>query len=120
MPLNGRTWAIAESIEPGELEDLLSPIPLPPAVVSEHAQLPRRFILLTTQGSYMFTKLRPVDQLQWLLDVCKSGGGEAIEGFFKLHHVSQLIIIFACGMFCFVHYHSLLSKSLVCYGNCVH
>ena len=45
----------------------------------------------------MFTKLRPVDQLQWLLESCKSGGGEAIEGFFKLHYVSimmQIIFIY--------------------------
>ena len=89
VPLAGRTWAIAESIEPGELEDLSSPIPLPPAVVSEHAQLPRRFILLTTQGSYMFTKRRPVDQLQLLLEACRSGSGEAIDGFFKLQSVSD-------------------------------
>ena len=47
--------------------------------------------MLTTQGSYIFTKLRPVDQLQWLLETCKSGGGEVIEGFFKLHHVSVKI-----------------------------
>ena len=89
IPLNGRTWAIAESIEPGELENLSSPTALPPAVVSQHAQLPRRFILLTTQGSYVLTKLRPVDQLQWLLEFCKSGSGEAIEAFFKLHQVSN-------------------------------
>ena len=38
----------------------------------------------------MFTKRRPVDQLQLLFEMCKSGSGEAIEGFFKLHSVSDL------------------------------
>ena len=48
-PLEGRTWAIAESIEAGELEAVSSLYPLPPTVVSQHAQPPRRLILLTTQ-----------------------------------------------------------------------
>lgn len=48
----GRTWAMAESIEPGELEAIDSSFPLPPAVVTQHAQSQRRFILLTTQVSY--------------------------------------------------------------------
>ena len=48
-PLDGRTWAIAESIEAGELEAVSSLYPLPPTVVSQHAQPPRRLILLTTQ-----------------------------------------------------------------------
>ena len=49
FPLDGRTWAMAESIEAGELEAVSSPNPLPPTVVSQHAQPPRRLILLTTQ-----------------------------------------------------------------------
>ena len=49
FPLDGRTWAMAESIEAGELEAVSSPNTLPPTVVSQHVQPPRRLILLTTQ-----------------------------------------------------------------------
>ena len=40
---------MAESIEAGELEAVDSLSPLPPAVVTQHVQPPRRFILLTTE-----------------------------------------------------------------------
>jgi len=89
VPLDGRMWAIAETIQPGELEAISSPAPTPPSLISQHAHPSRQFILLTTQGSYIVTKLRPVDQLQYLLEACKSGSGESIESFFKLFKVSQ-------------------------------
>ena len=39
------------------------------------------------QGSYLITKLRPVDQLQSLLEAARKGEGEAVEGLFRLHKV---------------------------------
>ncbi len=86
-PLDGRMWAIAETIQPGELETISSPTPSPPSLVTQHAHASRQFVLLTTQGSYIVTKLRPVEQLQYLLDACKSGTSESIEAFFKLFKV---------------------------------
>lgn len=53
LPLPGRTWAVAESIEAGELEAVDSSSPLPPAVVYQHSLPPRRFILLTTQVEFL-------------------------------------------------------------------
>lgn len=45
------------------------------------------FFTLTSQGSLMFHKLRPVDQLRHLLVSNVGGDGEEIERFFKLHQV---------------------------------
>ena len=39
------------------------------------------------QGSYLITKLRPVDQLQSLLEAARKAEGEAVEGLFRLHKV---------------------------------
>ncbi len=87
ISLEGRTWAIAESILPGELAAISSSTSLPPSVVTQHAHPPRQFILVSTQGSYLINKQRPVDQLQYLLEVAKGGTTEAIKAFFKLYKV---------------------------------
>ena len=87
LPLEGRTWAIAECIEAGELEAVSSPSPLPPAVVTQHAHPSRQFVLVSTEGSYLISKQRPVDQLQGLLEAGKGGCSEAVRAFFKLHRV---------------------------------
>lgn len=41
------------------------------------------------QGSHIFQKLRPVDQLRHLLVSCAGGESEEIERFFKLHRVKS-------------------------------
>lgn len=89
-PLPGRMWAIAESIQPGELEAISAPTPSPPTLVTQHAHPSRQFVLLTTQGSYIVTKLRPMEQLQYLLEACKSGTSDSIEAFFKLFKVTLI------------------------------
>ena len=93
LPLEGRTWAIAESIEAGELEAVSSPSPLPPAVVTQHAHPPRQFILVSTQGSYLIQKERPVDQLRGLLEAGKGGASESVKAFFKLHRVRPTYLL---------------------------
>lgn len=92
-PLEGHTWAIAEAIQPGDLEAVASLTPLPPLVVTQHVRPPRRFILLTTQGCYVITRLRPVDQLQSLFETSKGAAGDAVQSFFALHKEVQ-----ACAM----------------------
>lgn len=89
LPLEGRTWAMAESIEAGELEAVSSPSPLPPAVVTQHAHPSRQFILVSTKGSYLIGKQRPVDQLRGLLEAGKGGCSEPVKAFFKLHRVRE-------------------------------
>ena len=100
LPLNGRTWAIAESIEAGELASISSPSPLPPAVVTQHAHPPRQFILVSIQGSYLISKQRPVDQLHYLLESGKGGGSDAIRAFFKLYRVRCSHSSELCNMEC--------------------
>lgn len=53
----GSTWAMGECIEAGELEAVDNITPLPPAVVNQHSQPPRQFIVLTTQVITMFFTL---------------------------------------------------------------
>lgn len=44
-------------------------------------------LLAVLQGSHIFQKLRPVDQLRHLLVSCAGGESEEVERFFKLHRV---------------------------------
>ncbi|CAI8052459.1 Nuclear pore complex protein Nup155 [Geodia barretti] len=92
LPLEGRTWAISETLDPEDCTPY-SHYPRPPVVVTQHAESPRQLVLLTTQGSYLLTKLRPVDQLRHLLETERGAGGEAVEAFFRLHKETQ-----ACAM----------------------
>uniref|UniRef100_A0A8B9NBL4 Nuclear pore complex protein Nup155 n=1 Tax=Accipiter nisus TaxID=211598 RepID=A0A8B9NBL4_9AVES len=61
-----------------------------------HDSFPFQKPMMETQGSFMFHKLRPVDQLRHLLVSNIGGDGEEIERFFKLHQEGQ-----ACAT-CFI------------------
>ncbi|EPY80932.1 hypothetical protein CB1_000775013 [Camelus ferus] len=54
-----------------------------------HDTFPFQKPMMETQGSLMFHKLRPVDQLRHLLVSNVGGDGEEIERFFKLHQEFQ-------------------------------
>ncbi|NWR23832.1 NU155 protein, partial [Emberiza fucata] len=76
------------------------PITDSPVVVQQHMLPPKKFVLLSAQGSVMFHKLRPVDQLRHLLVSNTGGDGEEIERFFKLHQEDQACatcLILACS-----------------------
>uniref|UniRef100_A0A667FWG8 Nucleoporin 155 n=1 Tax=Lynx canadensis TaxID=61383 RepID=A0A667FWG8_LYNCA len=76
------------------------PITDSPVVVQQHMLPPKKFVLLSAQGSLMFHKLRPVDQLRHLLVSNVGGDGEEIERFFKLHQEDQACatcLILACS-----------------------
>uniref|UniRef100_A0AAY4CWY0 Nuclear pore complex protein Nup155 n=1 Tax=Denticeps clupeoides TaxID=299321 RepID=A0AAY4CWY0_9TELE len=106
MHVNGHSWALS-AIEETAAPKNTSPlnkdsIPLadPPVVVQEHNVSPQKFVLLSAKGSLIFHKLRPVDQLRYLL--VGSGGGESedVEQFFKLHGEEQACattLILACS-----------------------
>lgn len=98
----------------------LIPITDSPVVVQQHNIPPQKFVLLSAkvnifissftpvfdqlwwclvichltflQGSHIFQKLRPVDQLRHLSVSCAGGESEEIERFFKLHRVFLLFI----------------------------
>ncbi|KAL7848307.1 hypothetical protein AOLI_G00230250 [Acnodon oligacanthus] len=104
--IDGHTWALC-ALEDTKAPKILTPlnkdfIPLTdsPVVVQQHNIPPQKFVLLSAQGSHIFHKLRPVDQLRHLL--VSSGGGESeeIERFFKLHREEQACataLILACS-----------------------
>uniref|UniRef100_A0A673MAY4 Nuclear pore complex protein Nup155-like n=1 Tax=Sinocyclocheilus rhinocerous TaxID=307959 RepID=A0A673MAY4_9TELE len=104
--VDGHSWALC-SIEETESPRILTPlnkdlIPVTdtPLVVQQHSVPPQKFVLLSAQGSHIFHKLRPVDQLRHLLVSSAGGESEEIERFFKLHGEGQACataLILACS-----------------------
>ncbi|NXX43946.1 NU155 protein, partial [Tricholaema leucomelas] len=104
--VDGHSWALS-AIDEFKLQKIVTPlnkdiIPITdsPVVVQQHMLPPKKFILLSAQGSFMFHKLRPVDQLRHLLVSNVGGDGEEIERFFKLHQEDQACatcLILACS-----------------------
>ncbi|XP_051876297.1 nuclear pore complex protein Nup155 [Pristis pectinata] len=104
--IDGHSWALS-SIDNSQPQKIVTPlnkdrIPLtdPPVVIHQHLVPPKRFILLTAQGSHFFQKLRPVDQLRHLLVSNAGGEGEDVERFFKLYREEQACascLILACS-----------------------
>ncbi|NXN93474.1 NU155 protein, partial [Rhinopomastus cyanomelas] len=104
--VDGHSWALSATDE-FKVQKIVTPlnkdiIPITdsPVVVQQHMLPPKKFVLLSAQGSFMFHKLRPVDQLRYLLVSNASGEGEEIERFFKLHQEDQACatcLILACS-----------------------
>ncbi|XP_028916522.1 nuclear pore complex protein Nup155 isoform X2 [Ornithorhynchus anatinus] len=104
--VDGHSWALS-AIDELKADKIITPlnkdfIPVTdsPVVVQQHMLPPKKFVLLSAQGSLMFHKLRPVDQLRHLLVSNVSGEGEEIERFFKLHQEDQACatcLILACS-----------------------
>ncbi|MCI4388036.1 hypothetical protein PGIGA_G00080920 [Pangasianodon gigas] len=104
--VDGHSWALC-AIEEMKVPKIVTPlnrdfIPLTdsPVVVQQHNIPPQKFVLLSAQGSHIFHKLRPVDQLRHLLVSSSGGESEEIERFFKLHREEQACataLILACS-----------------------
>uniref|UniRef100_A0A8C4K556 Nucleoporin 155 n=1 Tax=Dromaius novaehollandiae TaxID=8790 RepID=A0A8C4K556_DRONO len=104
--VDGHSWALS-AIDEFKIQKIITPlnkdiIPITdsPVVVQQHMLPPKKFVLLSAQGSFMFHKLRPVDQLRHLLVSSIGGDGEEIERFFKLHQEDQACatcLILACS-----------------------
>ncbi|NXH16466.1 NU155 protein, partial [Bucco capensis] len=102
----GHSWALAAAKEL-RMEKIVTPlnkdmVPIPeaPMAVQQHMLPPRKFVLLSAQGSFLFHKLRPVDQLRHLLVSNAAGEGEEIERFFQLHQKDEACatcLILACS-----------------------
>ncbi|XP_072227693.1 nuclear pore complex protein Nup155 [Leuresthes tenuis] len=104
--VDGHSWALCSITEERPpkiftpLNRELIPITDTPMVVQQHNIPPQKFVLLSAKGSYIFQKLRPVDQLRHLLVSCAGGESEEIERFFKLHREEQACataLILACS-----------------------
>ncbi|NWW81042.1 NU155 protein, partial [Climacteris rufus] len=104
--VDGHSWALS-AIDEFKVQKIVTPlnkdsIPITdsPVVVQQHMLRPKKFVLLSAQGSFIFHKLRPVDQLRHLLVSNTGGDGEEIERFFKLHQEDQACatcLILACS-----------------------
>uniref|UniRef100_A0A8B9J1Q5 Nucleoporin 155 n=1 Tax=Amazona collaria TaxID=241587 RepID=A0A8B9J1Q5_9PSIT len=104
--VDGHSWALS-AIDEFKAQKIVTPlnkdiIPITdsPVVVQQHMLPSKKFVLLSAQGSFMFHKLRPVDQLRHLLVSNIGGDGEEIERFFKLHQEDQACatcLILACS-----------------------
>ncbi|XP_038589686.1 nuclear pore complex protein Nup155 [Micropterus salmoides] len=104
--VDGHSWALCALNEerPTKISTPLNkdqiPITDSPVVVQQHNIPPQKFVLLSAKGSYIFQKLRPVDQLRHLLVSCAGGESEEVERFFKLHREEQACataLILACS-----------------------
>uniref|UniRef100_A0A8D0GR82 Nucleoporin 155 n=1 Tax=Sphenodon punctatus TaxID=8508 RepID=A0A8D0GR82_SPHPU len=105
--VDGHSWALS-AIDEQKVQRIITPlntdlIPITdsPVVVQQHMLPPKKFVLLSAQGSLMFHKLRPVDQLRHLLVSNVGADGEEIERFFKLHQEEQACatcLILACSI----------------------
>ncbi|KAM4708363.1 nuclear pore complex protein Nup155 [Discoglossus pictus] len=104
--IDGHSWALS-AIDELKVEKVVTPlnkdfIPITdsPVIIQQHMIPPKKFVLLSAQGSHIFHKLRPVDQLRHLLVANAGGDGEEIDRFFKLHPGSQACatcLILACS-----------------------
>ncbi|XP_062607131.1 nuclear pore complex protein Nup155-like [Saccostrea cucullata] len=98
IPIDGRTWAMCE-VTSGETSVTVDK-PDPPSVVTQHSESPRQFVLLSAQGSHIFSKMRPVDQLRQLLIDFQGPDAEEVKAFFRLHKIEQACstcLILACS-----------------------
>eukprot|EP00116_Pleurobrachia_bachei_P000763 sb/3461025/ len=99
--IEGRVWALEEAPEPFSFEARVAGSrTYPPTIVCQHVQPARRTVLLTSQGTFILTNLRPVDQLLHLLEASGGADTEPIASFFKLHREKEACataLILACN-----------------------
>ncbi|XP_060597073.1 nuclear pore complex protein Nup155-like [Ruditapes philippinarum] len=100
LGIEGRTWSISE-VEYVKPQCEQGPFARdPPVVVTQHAKPPRKFVILSAQGSHIMSKLRPVDQLRQLLIDCQGPDADEVKAFFRLHKIEQACatcLILACA-----------------------
>ncbi|XP_022087297.1 nuclear pore complex protein Nup155-like [Acanthaster planci] len=104
--IDSRTWVIEEVPAIPILTPRVDPtsdkprVPDPPSVVTQHTVMPPAYVLLSSKGSYLVGKLRPVDQLRQLMLNNMGPDNPVVESFFKLHKEDQACatcLILACS-----------------------
>lgn len=63
--------------------------PLPPLVVRQHAEAPRKYVALTAHGAHILLKLRPVDILRQLLIDHRGPDSEVVKMYFIMQKEEQ-------------------------------
>lgn len=76
LHLDGQVWAVAEVRDKTALT-LKYPL--------REAQMPKKVILLTTQGAHIVELLKPADLLQQVLSACHGAHHDAVKTFFEIH-----------------------------------
>ena len=61
----------------------------PLQILFQHTQSPRKFVLISSHGTHIVTKLRPVDHLRQLLIDNGGADGEVIKSYFMLYSETQ-------------------------------
>ncbi|XP_066922124.1 nuclear pore complex protein Nup155-like [Clytia hemisphaerica] len=92
--IDGHTWSLGEIPDFGEYTNtpghlFKETFQDPPAIVTEHVHPPRRFILLSAQGSHIITTLRPVEQLQSALSSGYGADSDLIAAYFQQYGTTQ-------------------------------
>lgn len=103
IPLDGKVWALDEV--PGQermlrlYKDSFQSMD-PPLAVIQHTQAARKFVLMTSHGAHIISKLRPVDHLRQLLIENNGPDNDVIKAFFALHSETQAVatcLVLACS-----------------------
>ncbi|CAG9854038.1 unnamed protein product [Phyllotreta striolata] len=86
--LDGPALAISEarSASPLQIKDVHE---APPLVVRQHAEPPKKYIVLTSHSIQIFIKLRPVDVLKQILKDSHGQDTEALKAFFTIQKEDQ-------------------------------
>ncbi len=111
--LNTRVWHVEEiqpslgSIRAAAMEnDILqtaksaSNLEQIPKLCAEYFELPRRFAMITPQGCFIWSKLRPIDQLTLILREGNGPNSDGVKLFFnKIYEVINLLFYFCLKVF---------------------
>lgn len=62
---------------------------VPPLIVRQHSEPPRKFVILTSQGAHILMKLRPVDLLKQLLVDTRGQDSDALKAYFNIQNDEQ-------------------------------
>ncbi len=92
VQLHGRAWAMDEVPQNRTLTRLYRESfgnQQPPLAVVQHTQKPRKFVLLSANGTHVISKLRPADHLRRLLEDHGGPDNDVVRAFFALHSEVQ-------------------------------
>lgn len=88
IDLDGPVLALAEVKYPTNI--LLQPTQqVPPLVVRQHSEPPRKYVILTAQGAHIMIKQRPVDLLKQLLLDTRALDTDILKAFFSIQQEEQ-------------------------------
>ena len=80
--LDGRVWCIAEEVRKTPMLSACD-TRTPPLIVKQHFEERRKFVLLTSEGVFIFYKQRPIDQLSLILSETQSPDSPVVRSFFQ-------------------------------------